>query len=249
MCKEAWAWEFTRRNVKYINAWKQHLLQCTQIGVNELESRFNKCEMDIAAKFGLLFFIDPTLNANLIDIFWSPQKMPYILKCSLIEHNHNFYNEGIILADLELRLICVETFDGLSHLLLKDRHCSLQLIFNTKLDLNTFFDFEIHIPAFCNFSEQIQSAKHLEKLLEYKQYNSSQRISSTKTRQYIEILYVHDLLEIGLRQRDIARNLFGEVAVTESWNGINDYARTRMRRIISRGRILIKSGCSTFFKT
>lgn len=61
--------------------------------------------MDIAAKFGLLFFIDPTLNANLIDIFWSPQKMPYILKCSLIEHNQNFNNEGIRLADLELRLI------------------------------------------------------------------------------------------------------------------------------------------------
>lgn len=50
MPKEAWAWEFVRRDAEYFAAWRRR--QCN--GVSDFI--INIEEMEEAAKFGLLFF-------------------------------------------------------------------------------------------------------------------------------------------------------------------------------------------------
>ena len=48
--KEAWAWEFTRRDVAYIATWKRYKNYAQNDQVIDTD------EMEEAAKFGLLFF-------------------------------------------------------------------------------------------------------------------------------------------------------------------------------------------------
>lgn len=237
MPKEAWAWEFTRRNNIYIKAWNNH---------DAAQSKFlkiTKKEMAKASEFGLLAFNNPRINSKNIDVFWSPHRTPNILKCSPVEHNHNEYEDGMILADLDIRLTYIQSEDGKSHLLLQDDTSSLQLVFDVSLDLNTFFDFEIHLPAYCNRSRQIKSAIKLDQLLSCRKFKKIQGLSESKANQYIVNLFAIDLQNLGYSQREIAIKVFGEDSILDGWEGI----RSKVKRLIACNKILIKAGHKTFF--
>lgn len=242
MPKEAWAWEFTRRNPLYLEAWEKHQSQYVR------QNKITKREMEIASKFGLLVFNNPRRTSNNIDVFWSPNTTPSILKCSLIDHNHSEFKEGVILADLDLKLTYIQSEDGNSHLLLKDKGASLQLIFDVSLDLNTFFDFEIHLPAFYNRSKQIKSAIKLDQLLSCKKFKKIRGLSEFKSDQYMEILFAIDLSYLGYSQREIANKLYGKDSILDGWNSNNDHTRSKIRRIFASGRSLLKAGHKTFFE-
>lgn len=160
----------------------------------------------------------------------------------------NAYTDDVILADLSLRLVCVETEDGHSHLILEDGGCSLQLKFDTKLDLNTFFDFEIHISAFTNMNEKIYSASCLDQFLRTQKCTIFQKIAANRTKRLIEILFAYDLSQSGLSQREIAIRLFGEDAILDGWDGMSDSIRSKVRRLIRNGDQLVKAGYRTFLK-
>lgn len=192
------------------------------------------------------FFVNPTMDSESVDVFWAPQKIPYILNCTLSEHIHSAYEDEIILADLSLRLVCVETEDGCSHLILEDGRCSLQLRFEEKLDLNTFFDFEIHIPAYTNMAEKIYSASCLDQFLRNHKCDILKKVAPIKAERLIQILYAYDLSQLGMSHREIAFHLFGEGAILDGWDGASDNIRSRTRRLIRHGNRLVKAGYSTF---
>ena len=205
--------------------------------------------MEEAVMFGLLFFVDPKMDSESVDVFWSPEKVPYILNCTLIEHIHTAYDDEVILADLSLRLVCVETADGYTHLILKDGCCSLQLRFEENLDLNTFFDFEIHIPAYANMLEKIYSASCLAQFLRNQKCDIFKKIAPIKVERLIQTLYAYDLSQLGMSHREIAFCLFGEAAILGGWDGVSDNIRSRTRRLIRHGNRLVKAGYSTFLKS
>lgn len=246
MPKEAWAWEFTRRNSEYITAWAGHIKQCQKQSFLPDDKDFKKNEMKKASKFGLLYFIDPNLGSKTADLFWSPEIMPYVLSCSLIDHESDEYESQIILADISLELSYVETFDGNSHLILKDECCSIQLLFDEKLDLNTVFDFEVHLPVYCDLVEKIQSVSYLCEFLSYQKCRKFHSLSTRKTIQYIEVLFAFDLLKLGLSHREIAIRLYGESAILEGWDGVSDNTRSKTRRIIKLGEELVVAGYISF---
>ena len=192
------------------------------------------------------FFVDPTLDSESVDVFWSPKNVPYILNCTLVEHLHNTCDDEVILADLSLRLVCVETEDGYSHLILEDGCCSLQLRFEEKLDLNTFFDFEIHIPAFANMCEKIYSASCLDQFLRKQKCSIYKKITPNKANRLIEIIYTYDLSRQGLSNREIATQVFGEEAILDGWDGMSDNIRSKTRRYLIQGEKLVNAGYSTF---
>ena len=188
------------------------------------------------------------MDSESVDIFWSPQKVPYILNCTLAEHIHSAYEDEIILADLSLRLVCVETADGYTHLILEDGCCSLQLRFEENLDLNTFFDFEIHIPAYPNMQEKIYSASCLDQFLRNQKCDIFKKLVPTKAERLIQTLYAYDLSQLGMSHREIAIYLFGESAILDGWDGASDNIRSKTRRLIRHGNRLVKAGYSTFLK-
>lgn len=241
--KEAWSWEFLRRNSDYIRAWKEYLFK------DVFEKPLDKKAMSEAAKFGLLFFVDPQMKSKSIDVFWSPKTTSYVLKCSLIQHNLNARLKNIILADVKLKLHYIELSDSCSHLLLKEGTGTIQLMFEDKLNLNTYFDFDIQIPTYCNFSEQLHSVICLEQLLLKQKCNIFKAFSPDKSKRLTEILFAYDLFKLGYLLREIAILVFGEEAVLDNWDGSSDFMKSRTRRLITRGKNLVNAGCSTFLKS
>lgn len=240
---EAWSWEFIRRNPDYILAWEKHLF------VDVLKFASDRNEMSNASKFGLLFYIDPSLKSNSVDIFWSPRTTPYVLKCSLIKRNQKLNYKNIILADIKLKLSYIETGDGYSHLLLKDKRGAIQLMFEDKLDLNTYFDFDVQIPTYCNFNDQLHSAICLEQLMCKQKCSSFRSVSTEKSQKLIEILFAYDLSILGLSHREIAIYLYGEAAIMDGWEGLSDNVRSKTRRLIIRGKNLVGAGCFTYMNS
>lgn len=239
---EAWSWEFVRRNSDYILAWEKHLI------LDVLDYAFNQNEMLKASRFGLLFFVDPSLRSNSIDVFWSPKTTSYVLKCSLTKHSQNSNSKNVILADVKLKMNYIETRDGYSHLLLKEKNGAIQLMFEGELDLNTYFDFDIQIPIYCDFAEQLHSAICLEQLMIRQKCNLFRFVSSEKSQKLIEILFLFDLSRLGLSHREMAINVFGEDAILGGWDGASDNIRSKTRRLISLGEKFVNAGSLTFMK-
>ena len=52
--KEAWVWEYLRRNKTYIRAYRKHCRLLKSVKTNS--KLYSQKEMEAAAKFGLLFF-------------------------------------------------------------------------------------------------------------------------------------------------------------------------------------------------
>lgn len=171
------------------------------------------------------------------------------MNCTLAEHMSNEHDDEVILADLPLRLVCAETEDGYSHLILEDGCCSIQLRFEENLDLNTFFDFEIHIPAYANMLEKIYSASCLDQFLQNQKCDIFKKVTPTKAERLIQILFAYDLSQLGMSHREIAIYLFGKDAILEGWDGMSDNIRSRTRRLIRHGNRLVKAGYSTFLRS
>lgn len=249
MLKEAWAWEIMRRNSDYIAAWVAHLKQCQKQSYLPENRKFKKNEMVKASEFGLLHFVDPDISSEFADVFWSPKTTPYVLNCSLIEQKKEKCTCQIILADIASELVYVETFDGNTHLIVKDKCCSIQLLFDRKLELNTLFNFEVHIPALCNFSAQLQIADCLSQFISFKKCHEYHLLPASKAKHNIASLFAFDLSKQNFSQREIAIRIYGEEAILDGWDGASDHIRSKTRRIIKRGEQLVAGGYKAFLKS
>lgn len=66
--------------------------------------------------------------------------------------------------------------------------------------------------------------------------------TDSKNAQWIKLLRIHDALETGASQRDIAECLFGSDMVARGWDGRSDFLRSRLRRMIALQRRLVAGG-------
>tara|TARA_R110002072_G_scaffold187996_1_gene344772 strand:+ start:328 stop:696 length:369 start_codon:yes stop_codon:yes gene_type:complete len=81
MSIEAWAWEFTRRNADYREAWKNHVSRISADGktVNNV-IEIDEKEARNVAPFGLLFFRKPGLGLGIRPSFLVPIHQPLHLE-------------------------------------------------------------------------------------------------------------------------------------------------------------------------
>jgi len=63
-----------------------------------------------------------------------------------------------------------------------------------------------------------------------------------KNAQWIALLRIHDGLQAGASQREIAECLFGSDQVSRGWDGSSDFLRSRLRRMIALQRRLVGGG-------
>lgn len=70
------------------------------------------------------------------------------------------------------------------------------------------------------------------------------RIAGTdpKNAQWIKLLRIHDALDEGASQREIAGCLFDRDWVASGWDGRSDFLRSRLRRMIALQRRLVDGG-------
>lgn len=63
-----------------------------------------------------------------------------------------------------------------------------------------------------------------------------------KNTHWIALLQVHDGLQAGASQREIAECLFGGDQIARGWHGSSDFLRSRLRRMIALQRRLVGGG-------
>ena len=63
-----------------------------------------------------------------------------------------------------------------------------------------------------------------------------------KNAHWTRLLRIHDALDEGASQREIAECLFGKDWVTSGWDGHSDFLRSRLRRMIANSRRLVAGG-------
>ena len=73
---------------------------------------------------------------------------------------------------------------------------------------------------------------------------SPRRLAGTdpKNAHWIKLLRIHDALDAGASQHEIADCLFDKEWVASGWDGHSDFMRSRLRRMIAQQRRLIDGG-------
>lgn len=244
---DAWTWEIIRRNHAYEDAWADHAHHPDRELNPEDISTLDQKETDAAARFGLLFFIDPDRNSDSVHPFWSPSHNPCVLKCRLSPRDKRDKSSGAVFSNLSCEHAIVHTHDGEQHLLLSYEKWSLQLAFDPDVDLHGNVYFEIGASGPGILKQQIAAISCLDRLLKGGRFPPSYCAMPAQFHMTPELLYALDLARCGLSQKEIARRIFGGDAVLTGWDGVSDHVRAKTRRLITKARRLIKHGCLAFF--
>lgn len=193
------------------------------------------------------FFVDPDQDSDSIHPFWTPKANPYIIKCLTRKAQEKDAAKGFLLSEIACNREIVQLSEGSQHLLLYDKHFSLQLDISGDADISKRFHFEVSALGPALLSYQTQSINCLETLVRLRKFGrkcvraAPKRIASTET------LFAFDLASLGISQRQIALKLFGYQAVMSGWEDVSDHIRSKTRRLIKKGRGLVKRGYAAIF--
>ena len=193
------------------------------------------------------FFTDPEKDSKSIRPFWSPTRIPYVIKCRSRMPRNLETRAGLSLHKVACSHELVTLSDGETHLRLSDKDHSLQLVIMGEIDISRPYHFEISISGPTHFTQQVQSINCLDAIIRLQRFNRDCFRPPPKRLANIEMLFAFDLAKEGLSQRQIAIRLYGEEAVIQGWDDVSDHIRSKTRRLLKRGKTLVHRGYKAFF--
>jgi hypothetical protein len=238
--RTGWAWEFLRRNEDYKRAYRmnraghpiatQHVSGAT---LYRLRRRFLSAET-----WGLEIFADPKKLAHNTDVFWRPNLLTYQANCTSrlqcaddSEHLslHSFKAKRAVLAGFDHEEI---VFSG------SGKSATLDVVDGTFLLGERSLTFQ---------HEGINSAtRHHETMQILKYFMSSNANQSCETRRpntkYLDYLIALDGRLASRTYHDIALVLYGADAVGSSWRDDTRGLKSKVRRAVDRGLVLMNGG-------
>lgn len=196
---------------------------------------------------GCYFFVDPILDSESVTIFWAESVKSIVLKCTTYTFKSANECFTLKLKTLNCKHNSVSTVGGKIQLSLSNKFESVQLIFNKKVDFDKPLYFTISVSSTTNILQQVDAIKKLENILSENGINPEKNHSKAHKFANPEILYAYDFIKSGNSQRELARNLFGNEAIINDWDGINDSLRARTRRLIAQGKMFVNKSVIDFF--
>lgn len=196
---------------------------------------------------GCYFFVDPTLDSESINIFWSKTIKPIVLNCTTYASNSNDECFVIRLDKLRCRRDFVTIFNGKFHLSLTNENGSIQLIFNEKVGLDKPINFTVSISSSSKILKQMEAIEILTNIINEVKISVEKIHSQSPKFANPEILFAYDFIKSGNSQRELARNLFGNEAIINDWDGISDSLRAKTRRLIAQGKMFVNKSVIDFF--
>ena len=242
-----WAWEFLRRNEDYQIDYRNHFESTPKSFVLPSGSHLivGERRYKAARKWGLLFFADPSKSAAEAGVFWKPSVFPATIPVSLRNPEREkererlgYWDEAdmVILSELCCNRYIFESIHQSRHVVLAPRRYWLQLYCDSAhpLDDNALISFRIDGAHHAN--KRIESMKQLLAL----HRSSGRKLSSISRRRGTETL-AHAITALDIREKggsykDIARHIFGQTLVDQSWSGGHSPLKQKARRALERGR-------------
>lgn len=242
MTRDRWAWEYMRRDPKYIADAKtissddvSEMTVCHSIKVYK-----SKVPQTIAERWGLIMIVDPTLDALEANAVWSKQAFPDQVAINVLPRASG---ETCEIYDKSVKLCKISHFTdsvGREFLLTRGNGCLFQArckglsllgMAPVKMDLSItdFESYERKIKAQQEGMRVFAEGPGVEPPLWTK-----------RTHMLRGGLIALDCLELGMSQREIANVLYGADRVKEEWN--QDRMRDAIKYIVSRATALRDGG-------
>ncbi len=246
LSRAAWAWEFWRRNPRFVSA-LAGIRPLFQEG--EPIGRFRVFSAPELAGIGgsaCLYASSASEDAVHADIVWHPDIYASVLKAVAIAAPIRG-RPPLRLAELPLDGVVIRS-GGIQHLLVRDRQHSLQLCISGS-DLRH----PVHL-----FPEPeagpLRGAplRSWYQLLELERHASLHPLHLQQPRSAARLLQVLTALDgwrAGVAHRQIAVALFGAARVAREWRDPHDCLRDSVRRAIARGRQLSEAGYQRILAT
>jgi len=191
---------------------------------------------------GWIFAEQPSLAAPDATIIWSTALDPGILRVEALPAPEGACEDALDPAALQAWMTIVADRDGREHVVLSDgwRHIRLDVDGGS---LRT------GIPVVLRYRVEGQASARavmlpLQRFLHLCRYRTFARTlfpPDLRMPRWITLLRVHDGIEAGASQREIAEVLFGD-AVVKDWRGASESWRYRVRRLVGEARAMAAGG-------
>lgn len=224
------AWEWLRRCPAYRRAW----LRCRDDGDGWLAARF-------ARRFALIELEDPAKDARTARPLWRSAQDPHVVSADAVCTRAASSELFDILLFAPLAHLVIDG-DGSEHWLVSDGHWLLRLdvVGGTLLGGPVLLRFRLQ--GLASLPPRLRTLGDLVRLVAAP--SSGVRVrKARRTQRWISELRTADALEQGASQRQIAQELFGEVARND-WRRDSDAYRLRVQRLVRIARCRLNSPLS-----
>lgn len=238
--RPGWAWEFLRRNEYYRRDWRtshaglpRPIRHVSGAIYMRLRRRFPRAEA-----WGLVCFEDPSKAADIAHVFWHPDAIARIVRCSSSDEPHpknppidlaSFYGERRILA-----------LGNVEYLMVRDCQQSARLTIEGPSLLTGPRALTFNIEGLERVSSAMETLQILARLRE-KMRAPPTDWSQTELRLRECLVALDGHLE-SRTYRDIAEVLYGSDRVSETWTGDTRFMKDKVRRAVERGVALMNGG-------
>lgn len=235
------AWEFLRRNPAFRHAGLRFRIK--QIGASVGSSYLyqSKRIRNDANRWGLLFFEDPCLDAQVAKVFWRPDFCAGVLPIVTSLDAGPASGRYLDLRRLRCRSSILPD-DPLQHVLCADQGRFLQL---SAIGANVAQPVQVLanvLPSMPYSETRWRSFKRLGDLVRYEVIRPALYPPDMGARRLARVLQALDGYLAKASQREIAVALFGAERVDADWSHPGAHLRDQVRRAIRRGRDLMNGG-------
>jgi len=229
--RRGWAWEFLRRSAAYQADYQESLAG----GGSE------------AAKWGLLHFCDPALDATIAPVLWRPEQSSEVLLLTASREQ-----TGWVRLDLNSLPRCAfRRFDARKRrhdVLIGDRGRFLQLAIFGDRDIGDASLLVSALGEHTAITARAIALRRLNDVLCTGSMCASLYPAENRARRLSKILIALDGSLSGLNQREIAKRIVGSDRVEREWNHPSENLRDQVRRAVSCGQQLMTGGYRQFLR-
>lgn len=173
-------------------------------------------------------------------MIWSADLDPAILPVAVgVQDIGAADADTIALRDLAPWLTIATDIAGTEHVLLSDgwHHIRLDVV-EGSLAGREVVRFDYRLGGIAAAEGLIPTLRRFLALCRMQRFPTAMFPIDPRMERCLDMLRVHDALEEGASQRDIAGVLFGEERITAEWTGASDSLRSRVRRLVTDARAM-----------
>ena len=228
-----WAWEFLRRNDKF-------LIECRSsraglpVQIKHISGSIYlrpRRKFLRAEAWGLMLFPDPTKSSNETPVFWHPDTLTHNVNATLHHANDNA-DETLSLSDFVCQRVVLVN-NGTEHVIVRSAQESARLSLMGQSLLFGKCKCVFHIEGLSKLANVAETLRTLSKLRD--------QTTPTASRQGQFELHLRDYLVAldghlaGRSYRDIAEVIYGSDRVKNVWTNETRFLKETIRRAVRRG--------------
>ena len=244
--RPGWAWEFLRRNATYVGDFESHSATVQLVTKHPIDVMVFQLQerVELAEKWGLAAFTNPTRPAQDTVLFWLPSYMNSIVQCHAKPADDN-HKHHVNLPQFKGQKFVLLTSAG-EYLVIRDQSKTARLIITGKSILTGDCVFTFSFEGIENAISRLDALRDLQRFMSCSpKFLTPVWSSNCKYRDYLVALDGH----LAHRTyRDIAEVLYGSERVKDVWTNETRHLKDKVRRAVQAGIELMNGGYVNLLK-